>query len=167
MEDFSRLNKFFDYWEKVLDESEREMLMELASELSVMRDKFNSQSDAIKEHIIKLQLYGYESTAIQTIYDIQNNLLQYTTRPEKKYLKNFEKVINLYQPFNDSSYYLSYAREVFRTKIKKKYFVKPNWNNLDFDKTDKVLDYLADLIVKKTIPNREIFYSEIRKILGI
>lgn len=166
-----RLEEFFNYWEEVLEESEREMILELSRKLDNVKTAFENQSEPVKLHILKLQIYGYESTAIQTIYDIYDLLFEWKTRGSVKgYLNDSNKIYNWLDPFKDSSEYELFYRRKKKTLNDQYKSKKPRLDGMDYTKVNEVFKHIADLIAKGTYyddDDRGIFYNEIREILGV
>lgn len=166
-----RLDEFFNYWETILDESEREMLLELSRKLDNVKTAFENQSEAIKLHVLKVQIYGYESTAIQTIYDIYDILFEWKTRGSVKgYLKDSNKIYNWLDPFKDNSEYELFYRRKKKTLNDQYGEKRPKLEKMDYTKVNEIFKYIAGLIAEGTYyddDNRYIFYNEVRKILRV
>lgn len=166
MADIKKLLKFYEKLIDELEQNDKDLLLELASGISLLEEDFENQSKALKEHLLKLQLYGYESTAVQTIYDIYQDLFNWTIRPAGRVLVKTGRAYRYLLPFSETTFkrFLRLALE----RLGRRWLKKPRIENADFNKINNTLNYIANLIEDKIdISDRKQFYSEIRNILGV
>ena len=146
--------------------NDKDLLLELASGISLLEEDFENQSKALKEHLLKLQLYGYESTAVQTIYDIYQDLFNWTIRPAGRVLVKTGRAYRYLLPFSEATFkrFLRLALE----RLGRRWLKKPRIENADFNRINDALGYIANLIENKIdVSDRKQFYSEIRNILEV
>lgn len=166
MADIKKLLKFYEKLIDELEQNDKDLLLELASGISLLEEDFENQSKALKEHLLKLQLYGYESTAVQTIYDIYQDLFNWTIRPAGRVLVKTGRAYRYLLPFSETTFkrFLRLALE----RLGRRWLKKPRIENADFNKINNTLNYIANLIEDKIdISDRKQFYSKVRDILGV
>jgi hypothetical protein len=166
MAKIQNLLKFYEELIDELEQADKDLLLELASGISLLEEDFANQSKVLKEHLLKLQLYGFESSAVQTIYDIYQNLFNWTIRPAGRVLEKMGRAYKYLLPFDETTFkrFLRLAVE----RLSRKWLRKPKIENADFEKINKALEYIASLIEDKIdIPDRKQFYSKVRDILGV
>lgn len=129
-----------------------------------------SQSATIIEHIRKLQLWGYESTAIQTLYDVYENLkLNYMVgkKTRKAASKHLEKWLKSQYAGNYQEYIEGIQIFIKSDKVKNKYTAKPKEvNQDDFERCKEIYDYIISCLLEEDLKDREEFYNKIKQILG-
>ena len=171
MDEKSQLEEFYNFWENVLSEQARDIILEFAATLSNLREAFENQSEPIKLHILCVQLYGYESTAIQTIYDIYDILYGWNERPSVNYyLRKKENIYKWFAPLKSNDDFKLFYRRKLKTLRDKYINKKPNLDNIDYSKVNLVFDYISELISNQIYiddDHRQEFYDKIRKILGV
>ena len=152
---------------EVLDISE-EVLLESPQNKQYVEFGICSQSKAIIDHIRKLQLWGYESSAVQTIYDIYVNLKtnymtgKKTTKTASKHLEEWlrDQYAENYQEYIEGA-------NNFAKLNKTKYETEPKeLNEKDFENCRKIYDLIIAYLKEENLKDREDFYVEIKNILG-
>ena len=101
------IKELLHLYEKLLDNlgnTEKDLLLELASNINAIKEDFANQSEVLKEHFLKLQLYGYKTATLQTIYDIYQHLFNWTEKPTGVVFNKPGRAYEYLLPFSENAF---------------------------------------------------------------
>ena len=140
-------------------------LYELALDRNKIKQDLNNQMVPLFQHIAKLQLYGYNSDIIKTIYDIYFSLSDFNdTKIGRKYLTDKNVKSWLLDFVVDEEDYTNALKRLDK-KFKGKYFTKQR--NISYLRFLNLQDYIKRLLVEDILEEKETFYSNIVAILDL
>ena len=140
-------------------------LYELALDRNKIKTDLNNQMKPLFQHIVKLQLYGYNSDIVTTIYDIYSNLSDFNdTKVGRKYLNDKNVTDWLLNFVADEEEYLRAVKRL-DNKLKQNYTIKQRIIN--YTTFLAVQDYIKHLLVEDIIEEKEQFSDRISILLGL
>ena len=157
-----RISKLNEQLTKLLEGTK---LYEFALDRAKVKSDLNAQMIPLFQHIAKLQLFGYNSDIIKTIYDIYDKLNDINDSKKGRSFMSEKNIKDWLLNFvEDEEDYLNAVYRLFN-KLSNKYAVVSN--NISYDNYNKVQNYILSLLSTGEIVHREEFEDVILNKLGV
>ena len=139
-------------------------IYEFALDRAKVKSDLNNQMIPLFQHIAKLQLFGYDSDVVKTIFDIYSNLNDINDSKKGRSFMTTKNIRNWLLDFviNEEDYLNALDR--LYSKLKDNYYLN---STISYENYNRVQKYLLDLLSTGEIVDKNKFENNILTILGV
>lgn len=151
-----------------MQDEQHRALLEFAFQKTDAERVISNQAPSFMVHLITLQLYGYESSALQTLYDIILKLNEvFISKKRARFLNLKVLKENFLEDLVSNQEEYDYFVASVKERNDDEYKIVNELTVNDYSKFLTVYNKIFEYLLNKSLPTRQQFYDIIRNDLGL